>query len=235
MTHRRSTRRPFNPFVLQLPEPKGPLKIELYIEGLGYVINKLLQEPLLNKTFNKDELYGYFHEYLLSKNVNIRVEDLRPRSTNDLRRLDIVRVSIEKSRVDYLTDWYSNRSAIPGRSILALRSIRHLLCFSTQGYYKLGALALATSILVGETPCINVSRLIMLGMYSEAEEYVKKIVVENNPADISIKEVVDNIEKINRYVFTKAFSIVKETNLTEMLFKIYGVNLELLKKLLSRY
>jgi len=237
MSSRKSLKRPFNPFVLQLPEPKGPLKVDLYIESLGYVASRLLQEPLLGRELSKDELYKHFQDYLLQKNVRIRTQDLKPRSTNDLRRLDLVRVKVGLNDVDYLGDWYSNRRAAPGRSLLALRSIENSLSplLQEQDYFRLGALMLVTSILAGETPCITVTKLVLLGMYDKAHEYVEKLVLENNLVSIDIRDVMNNIETTNKQIFIKALGIVREANLTKLLFKVYGADLRLLSLLLSHY
>ena len=77
MTHKKFSKRLFNPFVLQLPEPKGPLKTDLYIEGIGYVVSRLLQEPLLERRFSRDELHSYFQEYLLPRGAKADTQDFK--------------------------------------------------------------------------------------------------------------------------------------------------------------
>lgn len=234
MSYKKPSKRSFNPFVLQLPEPKGPLKIDLYIESLGYVVSRLLQEPLLERKFSRDELHSCFQEYLSARGVKAETQDFRFRSTNDLRRLDIIRV-VGEFNADYLGYWHPNKPAIPGRSLLAVRSIKHLLSPFIQDYFKLGALALVVSILIGETPCINATRLILLSMRNQAYKYIEKIVYERNLSDADVRDIINDIEIKNKHVFTRALSIIKETNLFGLLSRIYGINLGLLRLLLTHH
>ncbi len=172
--------RKFNPVMLQalfiLP---GEDKFERYLQLLGYILRKLLLPKVMelaeNAVFTRDEIVNVASEFLSTSGINLPAErcnrELKPRLTNDLRRLDIVRID------NFLSDWSTDKVARPGKTLLFLAS--KLRNVPTD--LLLGAIAIASAALVGETPCCEVLRHLLVGdivaVSKLAEKYESEVKV----------------------------------------------------------
>ena len=73
----------------------------------------------------------------------------------------------------------------------------------------------------------------MLGMYNQAHEYIKGIVYKRNLPETDVRDIINDIKIKNKRVFARAVSVTKEAGLLRLLFRIYGINLGLLRLFLT--
>lgn len=181
----------FNPVMLQTPQilPSEDRYV-LYLELLGHVLRNLVLPRAMGQgvgaKFSRDEVLKVAVTYLRSRNVEFpqyyTTNQLRPRFTNDLRRLDILRTS------DFTSNWVGEE-AHPGKTTLFLvtRQVQDL------DLHVLGSVAVAVAIIVGETPCCQALRHVLCDEHSKVEELAKQYGVKVEVQEL--KKLVDVVRE----------------------------------------